>query len=100
MNIAIDIELCFSNPTGMGRFTREIIAQLASIDSANYYTLFHSSNYDSNDHPQLKTLPENFNVVQLRWPRKLLRVLGLFTIGHGLLRTQFPNNLDVYFSPS
>jgi glycosyltransferase involved in cell wall biosynthesis len=101
MNIAIDIELCFSNPTGMGRFTREIIAQLASIDSANHYTLFHSNSYNSHDYlRQLKELPDNFNVIQLRWPRKLLRVLGLSTIGHGLLRTQLPDNLDVYFSPS
>ena len=100
MNIAIDIELCFSNPTGMGRFTREIIAQLASIDSANRYTLFHSNSYDSHDYPQLKGLPDNFNVVQLRWPRKLLRVLGLSAIGHGLLRSLLSDKFDVYFSPS
>ena len=100
MNIAIDIELCFSNPTGMGRFTREIVGQLASFDSVNHYTLFHSGTYATGDYPPLNALPGNFDVVRLRWPRKLLRVLGLFTKGNQFLRPYLPGNLDIYFSPS
>ena len=100
MNIAIDIELCFSNPTGMGRFTRETVGQLASLDSVNHYTLFHSGTYATGDYPPLNGLPSNFDVVRLRWPRKLLRVLGLFTKGSQFLRPYLPGNLDIYFSPS
>lgn len=98
MKILFDIEPCFLNTTGMARVTRELLRELTALDTDNTYVLFHSSNFDSSHYGCLPDLPKNFEVSRLRRSRRTLTVLSLLGFGGKLLRNDFPDDVDLYFS--
>jgi glycosyltransferase involved in cell wall biosynthesis len=104
MQIAINIEIAFSNPSGMGRYARELIRHIFQLDATHSYTLFHSNQYawPPNDDPWI--LPANFRVqalpysrkqLLLSWflyggPRTLSKVLGTHRVYHDLADILLP----------
>jgi hypothetical protein len=62
VQIAVNIEVAFSNPTGMGRYARELLRQILQLDHTHGYTLFHSRQYRWPPPGGGWQLPENFHV--------------------------------------
>jgi len=94
VQIAVNIEVAFSNPTGMGRYARELLRQILQLDRTHGYTLFHSRQYSWPPPGGGWQLPENFHVRPLPYSRKQLllswllyggpRALGNFIGVHGV----------------
>jgi len=80
MQIAINIEVAFSNPTGMGRYARELLRQILKLDATHSYTLFHSNQYAWPPNGDAWVLPDNFRVQALPYSRKQL-LLSWFLYG-------------------
>jgi glycosyltransferase involved in cell wall biosynthesis len=70
MQIAINVEMAFANPTGMGRHAREILGQIMGLDAAHSYTLFHSRQYAWPPQGCGWILPENFRIRPLPISRR------------------------------
>ncbi len=104
MRIAINVEIAFSHPTGMGRHARELLRHLMQVDRTNDYTLFFSCNYTWPPVPDLNGLPERVRVVRLPYsrrqislawlcwggPRTLERLLGRHDVYHDLSNRLLP----------
>jgi glycosyltransferase involved in cell wall biosynthesis len=80
MEIAVNIEVVFSNPTGMGRYSRELLRHLLQVDTEHSYTFFHSNLYAWPPSGEGWKLLENFRVKALPYSRKQL-LLSWFLYG-------------------
>ena len=104
MQIAINIEVAFSNPSGMGRYSRELLRHIIQLDATHSYTLFHSNQYAWPPNGGTWVLPANFRVqalpysrkqLLLSWflyggPRTLSKVLGTHRVYHDLADILLP----------
>jgi len=80
MQIAINIEVAFSNPSGMGRYSRELLRHIIRLDATHSYTLFHSNQYAWPPNGDTCVLPDNCRVQALPYSRKQL-LLSWFLYG-------------------
>jgi len=104
MQVAINIEVAFSNPSGMGRYSRELLRHIIRLDATHSYTLFHSNQYVWPPNGDSWVLPANFRVqvlpysrkqLLLSWflyggPRTLSRVIGTHRVYHDLADILLP----------
>jgi len=95
MRIAINVELAFSNPGGMGRYARELLRGILLSDRRHSYTLFHSQAYSWPPRGEIPTLPENFHVRTLPCSRKQLLLSWFFCGGPSAL-SKWLGPHDVY----
>ena len=80
LRVALNIELAFSNATGMGRHARSMLIALQGCARDIQFTLFHTKGYTWPPDARLTTMPANVSVVKLPYTRKLLK-LGSVTLG-------------------
>jgi glycosyltransferase involved in cell wall biosynthesis len=104
MEIAINVEVAFSNLTGMGRYARELLRHLLRIDAEHSYTMFHSNQYTWPPNGDGWELPTNFRVQRLPYSRKQLllswflyggpcalgKFIGAYRVYHDLADILFP----------
>lgn len=95
MRIAINVELAFSNPAGMGRYARELLRGIFLSDRRHFYTLFHSKAYSWPPNQDTFVLPENFQVRPLPYSRKQL-LLSWFFYGGPRTLSKWLGPQDVY----
>ena len=95
MEIAINIEVAFSNPTGMGRYSRELLHHLLQVDTEHSYTFFHSNQYAWPPSGDSWTPPENCRVVALPYSRKRI-LLSWFLYGGPCTLSKFVGIRHVY----
>jgi glycosyltransferase involved in cell wall biosynthesis len=95
MRIAINIEVAFSNSTGIGRYAREFLRQIIQLDTKHSYTFFHSSQYAWPPPGDTLVTPENFRVQSLPYSRKQL-LLSWFFYGGPLALNKCIGIHDVY----
>lgn len=95
MHIAINVELAFSNPAGMGRYARELLRGIFLTDKQHSYTLFHSQTYSWPPNGDFPVLPENFRVRTLPCSRKEL-LLSWFLYGGPNALSKWLGSHDVY----
>ncbi len=95
MQIAINVELAFSNPAGMGRYARELLREIFLSDRRHSYTLFHSQAYCWPPNGDIPVLPENFHVRTLPCSRKQL-LLSWFFYGGPSALSKWLGPHDVY----
>jgi len=98
MHIAIDYTPALHQGAGIGRYTRELMAALARIDTDNQYILFCAGVEPGLQAPNLPELPANFTVRATRISPRWL------TIGWHRLRLPWPaeqltGECDVFHSP-
>src|SRR6202022_4756969 len=86
MEIAINIEVAFSNPTGVGRYARELLHQIINVGNKHSYTLFHSNQYSWPPSGHEAVLPLNFRVQTLPYSRKQLLLSWFFYGGPRAIR--------------
>lgn len=96
MRIAWNVEHAFSNPTGMGKYPRNLLRALARIDPENEYVLFHSQSTDYE--PEFEDLPGNFSLVTIPFPRRWVK--AVWVSGCGFVLDQYVGGCDLYHNPS
>lgn len=99
MDIAINIELALSNPTGMGRYARELLRHLMQLDSHHSYTLFHSAQSVWPPAGNHWIVPDNFRLQRLPYTRKRM-LLSWFLYGGPAKLGKFLGKHHIYHNLS
>ena len=98
MRIGFDIRPFLKQETGVGVYFKNLLTELARLDSENEYYLFSASWKDRFDPSKIPSFKKS-NFRDLRWPVKAVNFLW-YKLGRPRLDSVFKTDLDLTHSPT